>query len=108
MSIPAESEALLRRSYDAFNRRDVDAVVATMHRNVDWPNMLEGTRVVGHDAVRAYWLGQFETIDPHVEPMAFRDEDRGSRSRFTRSCATRPPATYSPTRRCCHGGEQYP
>ena len=75
MSIPADTEALLRRSYDAFNRKDVDAVLATMHRDVDWPNMLEGTRVVGHDDVRAYWLAQFETIDPHVEPMSLREED---------------------------------
>jgi hypothetical protein len=75
MSVPADTEALLRRSYDAFNRRDVDAVLATMHSDVDWPNMLEDTRAVGHDAVRAYWLAQFEAIDPHVEPMSFRDED---------------------------------
>jgi hypothetical protein len=75
MSVPADAEALLRRSYEAFNRRDVDAVLATMHRDVDWPNMLEGTRAVGHDAVRAYWLAQFDVIDPHVEPVSFRHEN---------------------------------
>ena len=44
-------------------------------RDVDWPNMLEGTRALGHDAVRAYWLAQFDVIDPHVEPVSFRDEN---------------------------------
>jgi ketosteroid isomerase-like protein len=34
--------ALLRRAYDAFNARDVDAVLALLQPDVDWPNAMEG------------------------------------------------------------------
>jgi hypothetical protein len=70
MSVRPEDEQLLRSAYAAFNRKDVEAVLATMVSDVDWPNMLEGTRAVGHDAVRAYWLDQFARLDPSVEPIA--------------------------------------
>jgi len=75
MNILPETEALLRRSYDAFNQRDIDTALATMDPNVNWPNMIEGTRVIGNDNLRAYCLTQFDVIDPHVEPVAFSDED---------------------------------
>ena len=70
-------EALLRRAYEAFNARDVDAVVALMHADVDWPNAFEGGRVRGRDEVRAYWARQFAEISPRVEPVAFEDRDDG-------------------------------
>jgi ketosteroid isomerase-like protein len=70
-------EALLRDLYAAFNARDVDAVLAALHPDVDWPNAFEGGRVIGRDAVRAYWRRQFEQIDPRVEPRAFADAGDG-------------------------------
>ena len=71
-------EALLRRAYEAFNARDVDAVVALMRADVDWPNAFEGGRVHGRDEVRAYWARQFAVIDPQVMPrgLAWRDDGR--------------------------------
>jgi hypothetical protein len=63
-----ERVAMLRRTYDAFNRRDIDAVLATLTPDVDWPNMMDNVRAHGHDEVRAYWERQFEEIDSHVEP----------------------------------------
>jgi hypothetical protein len=62
-------EELLRRAYAAFNAREVDAALALMHADVDWPNAIEGGRVVGREAVRSYWEGQFATTDPRVEPV---------------------------------------
>ena len=73
----AEVEALLRRTYDAFNARDVDAVLATMHDDVDWPNAWEGGRVHGTEAVRDYWTRQFAAIDPTVTPRAFAERPDG-------------------------------
>ena len=67
----ADAEALLRGAYAAFNARDVDAALASMHRDVDWPNGMEGGRVAGHEAVRAYWTRQFGLIDSRVEPLRF-------------------------------------
>ncbi len=51
--------------------------MATLHPEVDWPNVLEGTRLHGHAAVRDYWARQFAMIDPHVEPQRFRLEPDG-------------------------------
>ena len=67
---------LLRRVYAAFNRREIQTVLAAMVADVDWPNGMEGGRVLGHAAVREYWLRQFEVLDPNVEPKNFsRDAD---------------------------------
>jgi ketosteroid isomerase-like protein len=76
-SSSTDAEALLRRAYDAFNARDVDAVVALMHPDVDWPNAFEGGRVRGHDEVRAYWARQFQQIDPTVTPGGFTERPDG-------------------------------
>ena len=64
-------EQLLRAAYVAFNARDIDAAVALMTPDVDWPNAWEGGRVVGREAVRDYWTRQWSEIDPHVEPLTF-------------------------------------
>lgn len=74
--VPSEV-ALLRRAYQAFNRREFEAVLDMMHADVDWPNAAEGTRVHGRDAVREYWKRQFETRDSTVEPQAFTTEPDG-------------------------------
>ena len=56
-------EEILRRAYEAFNARDIEAVLVLMHPEVDWPNGMEGGRVRGHAGVREYWQRQFGTID---------------------------------------------
>ena len=63
--------------YASFNARDVDAVLAATADDVDWPNMIDGGRLRGHDAVRAYWERQFEATDPHVDPTSITVEDDG-------------------------------
>ena len=72
-----EHEALLRDVYAAFNARDVEAVLAALHPDVDWPNAFEGGRVAGHAEVRDYWRRQFAQIDPRVEPRGFTDSGDG-------------------------------
>jgi hypothetical protein len=68
---------LLLAAYASFNARDIDAVLETMHRDVDWPNAMEGGRVHGHNGVRAYWIRQWSLLDPHVEPVAFSPDETG-------------------------------
>jgi hypothetical protein len=68
---------LLTRAYAAFNARDIDAVLAVMHPDVDWPNAWEGGRVVGHSGVREYWARQWGVLDPTVEPVAFATDAQG-------------------------------
>lgn len=62
---------LLEHLYGRFNARDMEAVLAGMHRDVVWANGLEGGYVYGHDGVRDYWTRQWATIDSRAEPTAF-------------------------------------
>jgi len=62
------NERLLRRAYEAFNARDIDGALATMHVDVDWPNGMQDGRLHGHQEVRDYWRRQFDLIDSLVEP----------------------------------------
>jgi ketosteroid isomerase-like protein len=65
----ADHEQHLRDVYTAFNARDIDAVIAALHPDVDWPNAWEGGRLHGHEEVRDYWRRQFAAIDGRVEPQ---------------------------------------
>jgi hypothetical protein len=58
--------------YDAFNRRDIDAVLAAMTPEVDWANGWEGGRVIGREAVRAYWTRQWDAVDSRADPISIR------------------------------------
>jgi len=69
---------LLISIYDAFNRRDIDAALATLQADVDWPNGMEGGRVHGREAVRQYWLRQWAQINPRVEPQGFHTDPTGA------------------------------
>jgi len=73
-----EREEALRRTYRAFNDRDIDAVLELVHPEVDWPNAWEGGRVIGREAVRDYWTRQFREISSNVEPEAFTHEPDGA------------------------------
>jgi hypothetical protein len=64
--------------YAAFNARDIDAVLAAMTEDVDWPNAWEGGRVRGQEAVRAYWTRQWAEIDPRVEPISIAARPNGA------------------------------
>ena len=68
--MPSDTE-LLEHLYDRFNARDMEAALATMHRDVVWANGLEGGHVYGHDGVREYWTQQWAMIDSHAEPVSF-------------------------------------
>jgi hypothetical protein len=68
---------LLISAYANFNARKLDAVLESMHADVDWPNGMEGGRVHGHEGVREYWTRQWGLVDPHVEPVGFREAAPG-------------------------------
>jgi hypothetical protein len=63
--------------YAAFNRREIDRVLSALSPSVRWPNVLQHGELRGHAAVRAYWLAQFETIEPRVEPVQFEARQEG-------------------------------
>ena len=61
--------AMLGTLYERFNARDVDAVLAYLTSDVEWPNGWEGGYVHGHDEVRDYWTRQWggDRWDRHAE-----------------------------------------
>jgi RimJ/RimL family protein N-acetyltransferase len=67
----------MRRLYELFNAREVDALLAQMAQDVVWPNAIDGGHLLGREAVRRYWEGQFAEADPRVEPSAIRRLDDG-------------------------------
>jgi hypothetical protein len=67
----------LRNLYNAFNKREIEAVIALMQPEVKWANGMEGGFVYGRDAVREYWRRQFTMIDPQLEPLEFTTDDSG-------------------------------
>ena len=70
------TEDVLRATYRAFNDREIAAVLELTHPEVDWPNAWEGGRLVGREAVAAYWRRQFEhNLASRVEPIAFAEEE---------------------------------
>jgi ketosteroid isomerase-like protein len=64
-------EDLLRRAYSLFNRREIDALLAMMTDDVEWPDVTSGTVLHDKEAIRSYWQGQFSTASPRVEPSDF-------------------------------------
>jgi ketosteroid isomerase-like protein len=63
------TEERIRAFYAAFNERAIDTVLQAMTADVDWPNGWEGGRIAGREAVRQYWLRQWQAIDGRVEPV---------------------------------------
>lgn len=68
--VKIEHSSALHALYAAFNDRDLDALLPALHADVDWPNAWEGGRLHGREAVRDYWVRQWRSIDPRVDPAA--------------------------------------
>lgn len=68
---------VIARIYAAFNARDTDGALALMSETVSWPKASEGGRVVGKEAIRAYWGRQWQEFDPRVEPLDVLDKGFG-------------------------------
>lgn len=70
-------EAMVRRMYEGFNRRDIPAVLALMADEVAWANGVDGGHMHGREAVRAYWTKQWAAIQPQVDPMRVTQREDG-------------------------------
>lgn len=81
MSLQQDSKldvnALIHAAYAAFNRRDIDGVLALMTESVNWPRASEEGRAIGKEEIRAYWTRQWKEFDPHVEPMEITGGEDG-------------------------------
>lgn len=54
-----------------FNDRDIDALVAMMTDDAEWPDVANGAVLRDKAAIRSYWEGQFAVSNPQVEPTDF-------------------------------------
>lgn len=73
-----ERLASVRALYEAFNDRDLEAVVAAMAADVDWPNGWEGGRLHGRDSVRDYWQRQWAQIRPVMQVTRIGERPDGT------------------------------
>jgi hypothetical protein len=73
----ADTKIVIEQAYSAFNKRDIDGALELMTQDVSWPKASEGGKVVGKEAIRAYWTRQWSEFDPHVEPLAMTEDERG-------------------------------
>ncbi|KUN99064.1 hypothetical protein AQJ67_25835 [Streptomyces caeruleatus] len=56
--VPAACEALLRRMYEVFSTDEREPFMERcLAPDVNWPNVADGARLHGREAVRAYWAG---------------------------------------------------
>jgi hypothetical protein len=71
-------EDLIKKAYSAFNSRDIDTALSTMHPDVQWPKAFEGGYVSGHSQIREYWTRQWTEINPNVQPVGFNERQDGT------------------------------
>ena len=76
--MPTAPETLIQRAYAAFNARDIDAALTTMHPDIEWPKAFEGGYVRGHAAIRDYWMRQWAEINPEVQPVGIVARPEGA------------------------------
>ena len=69
-------ERVIREAYAAFNRKDADGALATLHPDVAWADG-EGRLLHGHDAVRQHWTEQWAKSNPTIEPLEFSHQRDG-------------------------------
>ncbi len=71
------TRTLIDEVYSAFNRRNIDGVLAFMSESVSWPKASEGGRAIGKEEIRSYWSRQWKEFDPQVEPIEVIDRGAG-------------------------------
>lgn len=69
---------LIKRAYNAFNKRDIDEALSAMQPDVQWSKAWEGGYISGHDEIKRYWTRQWNEINPKVEPIGFNERENGS------------------------------
>lgn len=69
---------LIKKAYSAFNARDMDTALSTMHPDVQWPKAFGGGYASGRDEIRKYWTRQWTEINPNVEPVELNERRDGT------------------------------
>ncbi len=72
----------LQNLYEAFNNREIETIISSMHPNVKWANGMEGGFIYRPDRVRDYWEKQFEIVQPKLQILNV-ETDEANRSVVT-------------------------
>ena len=59
--------------YEAIEARDADALGAHLAEDVDWPEPMQGGRLLGRDAVLEHWRGQWAVLAMTMRPRRVRE-----------------------------------
>jgi hypothetical protein len=73
-----ELNDLIKKAYSAFNERNIDKALSTMHSYIQWPKAFEGGYVSGHEEIRKYWTRQWTEINPNVVPSGINERQNGA------------------------------
>jgi hypothetical protein len=71
----SSNQQFLQNLYDAFNKREIEIIISLMRPDVKWANGVEGGFVYGRDAVREYWINQFNSIQVQLETLKFETDE---------------------------------
>lgn len=73
-----DAQALLTKVYDAYNRRDFADLSVFLAPDTNWPDMVEGGRLVGPKALSDYWNrnDKLITVDIAVVSIAALTDGR--------------------------------
>lgn len=72
-----DAQDLLSRAFEAYNRRDFPTFSAMLHDEVDWPDQIQGGRLVGVEAMRDHWAANDAVIQVEVTPIIFTPRPNG-------------------------------
>jgi hypothetical protein len=61
-----DAQTLLTKVYDAYNRRDFAAFSAFLTSDTNWPDLVEGGRLIGPEALGAYWARNDKSISVDI------------------------------------------
>ena len=66
--------AVLAKAYEAYNARDHLALGQMLHKDVEWPDSLEGGVVKGRAAIADYFARQFDLMQLDARQVTIREE----------------------------------
>jgi ketosteroid isomerase-like protein len=66
-----DAHALLTKVYDAYNRRDFANLSVLLTPDTNWPDMVEGGRLVGLAALSAYWARNDKMITVDIAVVSY-------------------------------------
>lgn len=68
---------LIVRYFEALTRRDIEALMATMHPKAEFGDFLEGGDLIGPAAIRMFHQRMFDTLAPDFDLIAITVQPDG-------------------------------